>query len=153
MAVENTITIVGNLADDPELRYTPNGAAVANMRVAVNRRRFNRETNAWDEELDGFFNVNIWRDHAENVAESLKRGQRVIVIGRLRSRSYEDKEGQTKWITEIEADEVCPSLRWATATVKKVSRSGAAGGQGGGGESWSTAPPPSQAPAQDDVPF
>ena len=153
MAVENTITIVGNLADDPELRYTPNGAAVANMRVAVNRRRFNRETNAWDEELDGFFNVNIWRDHAENVAESLKRGQRVIVIGRLRSRSYEDKDGQTKWITEIEADEVCPSLRWATAAVKKVSRSGAGGGQSGGGENWSSAPPPAQAPAQDDVPF
>lgn len=154
MAVENTITIVGNLADDPELRYTPAGAAVANMRVAVNRRRFNRESNAWDEELDGFFNVNIWRDHAENVAESLKRGQRVIVIGRLRSRSYEDKDGQTKWVTEIEADEVCPSLRWATAKVSKVSRSsGSGGGGGGGGENWSSAPPPAQAPAQDDVPF
>jgi single-strand DNA-binding protein len=154
-STENTITIVGNLADDPELRYTPQGAAVANMRVAVNRRRFNRETNGWDEELDGFFTVNIWRDHAENIAESLKRGQRVVVIGRLRSRSYEDKEGQTRWVTEIEADEVCPSLRWATAKINKVSRSSGQGGGGGGGgdTSWGGAPPPTQAPAADDVPF
>ena len=152
MATENIITIVGNLADDPELRYTPNGVAVTNMRVAVNRRRFNRETNAWDEELDGFFTVNVWRDHAENVAESLKRGNRVLVTGRLRSRSYEDKEGQTKWITEIEADEVCPSLRWATAKVSKVNRSGGGGGGGGQGDSWG-GPPPASPPVADDVPF
>ncbi len=152
MANENIITIVGNLADDPELRYTPAGAAVANMRVAVNRRRFNRETNSWDEELDGFFTVNVWRDYAENVAESLRRGNRVLVTGRLRSRSYEDKEGQTKWITEIEADEVCPSLRWATAKVSKVNRSGGGGGNAGGDTGWGQAPPPS-APIADDVPF
>lgn len=153
MATENIITIVGNLTDDPELRYTPAGAAVANMSVAVNRRFFNKETNGWEDKVDGFFRVNVWRDYAENVAESLKRGTRVLVTGRLISRSYEDKEGQTKWITEIEADEVCPSLRWATAKVTKVNRSG--GGQGGGGQdpSWSSAPPPSQAPAADDVPF
>ena len=151
MANENIITIVGNLADDPELRYTPNGAAVANMRVAVNRRRFNRETNAWDEELDGFFTVNVWRDYAENVAESLRRGNRVLVTGRLRSRSYEDKDGQTKWITEIEAEEVCPSLRWATAKINKVSRGGGGGGNQGG-DSWG-APPPASPPVADDVPF
>ena len=154
MATENIITIVGNLTDDPELRYTPNGVAVTNMRVAVNRRMFNRESNSWDEKLDGFFTVNVWRDHAENVAESLKRGTRVMVQGRLISRSYEDKEGQTRWVTEIEADEVCPSLRWATAKVSKVNRSsgGNASGGGGGGDSWG-APPPAQAPAADDVPF
>jgi len=151
VANENIITIVGNLADDPELRYTPNGAAVANMRVAVNRRRFNRETNAWDEELDGFFTVNVWRDYAENVAESLRRGNRVLVTGRLRSRSYEDKDGQTKWITEIEAEEVCPSLRWATAKINKVSRGGGGGGNQGG-DSWG-APPPASPPVADDVPF
>ena len=155
MATDNVITIVGNLADDPELRYTPAGAAVANLRVAVNRRFFNKETNGWDEKLDGFFNVNIWRDYAENVAESLKRGHRVLVTGRLTSRSYEDKEGQTKWVTEIEADEVCPTLRWATAKVTKVNRSGGGPGGGSGGQdnSWGGAPPPAQAPAPDDVPF
>ena len=153
MATENIITIVGNLTDDPDLRYTPAGAAVANLSVAVNRRFFNKETNAWDEKLDGFFRVNIWRDYAENVAESLKRGARVLVTGRLISRSYEDKEGQTKWITEIEADEVCPSLRWATAKVNKVTRAGGGGGGGGQDTSWGGAPPPTQAPAADDVPF
>ena len=154
MATDNVITIVGNLADDPELRYTPAGAAVANMRVAVNRRFFNKETNGWDEKLDGFFHVNIWRDYAENVAESLKRGHRVLVTGRLTSRSYEDKEGQTKWVTEIEADEVCPTLRWATAKITKVSRSGGGGGGGGGQDTgWSNTAPPAQAPAPDDVPF
>jgi len=153
VANENIITIVGNLADDPELRYTPNGAAVANMRVAVNRRRFNRETNSWDEELDGFFTVNVWRDYAENVAESLRRGNRVLVTGRLRSRSYEDKDGQTRWITEIEAEEVGQSLRWGTAKTKKVSRGGGGGGGGNqGGEGWG-APPPSPPPVADDVPF
>ena len=153
MATDNVITIVGNLTDDPELRYTPNGVAVTNMRVAVNRRFRNNQTNEWDEKLDGFFTVNVWRDHAENVAESLKRGTRVLVQGRLISRSYEDKEGQTRWVTEIEADEVCPSLRWATAKISKVNRS-SGGGQGGGNtsDSWG-APPPAQAPAADDVPF
>ena len=156
MANDNVITIVGNLTDDPELRYTPNGVAVTNMRVAVNRRMFNKESNAWDDKLDGYFTVNVWRDHAENVAESLKRGTRVLVTGRLISRSYENKEGETRWVTEIEADEVCPSLRWATAKVSKVNRSsgGPGGGGGGGGDnSWGGAPPPAQAPAADDVPF
>jgi len=155
VANDNVITIVGNLTDDPELRYTPNGVAVANCRVAVNRRMFNKESNSWDDKLDGYFTINVWRDYAENVAESLSKGTRVLVTGRLISRSYEDKEGQTRWVTEIEADEICPSLRWATAKITKVNRSGGGGGGGGGGSetSWGGAPPPAQAPAADDVPF
>ena len=151
----NKVMIIGNVGRDPELRYTPNGVAVTNMRVAVNRRMFNKDSNSWDDKLDGYFTVNVWRDHAENVAESLKRGTRVLVTGRLISRSYENKEGETRWVTEIEADEVCPSLRWATAKVSKVNRSGGGGGGGGGGAGgggWD-APPPAQAPAADDVPF
>lgn len=153
MANDNVITIVGNLTDDPELRYTPNGVAVANCRVAVNRRMFNKESNSWDDKLDGYFTINVWRDYAENVAESLAKGTRVLVTGRLISRSYEDKEGQTRWVTEIEADEICPSLRWATAKITKVNRSGGGGGGGGSETSWGGAPPPAQAPAADDVPF
>ena len=154
MATDNSITLVGNLTDDPELRYTPAGVAVANMRVAVNRRVLNKQTNDWEDKLDGYFTVTVWRDHAENVAESLRRGTRVLVVGRLMSRSYEDKEGQTRWVTEIEADEICPSLRWATAKVSKVSRGG--GGGGGrppSGESSDAPPPPTTPPDADDVPF
>jgi single-strand DNA-binding protein len=151
VASDNVITITGNLADDPELRFTPNGVAVASVRVAVNQRRFNRETNSWDERLDGFFTCNVWRDQAENVASSLTKGARVIVIGRLRSRSYEDREGQTRWVTEIEADEVCPSLRWATAKVERTPRGGGGGG-GGSDTSWG-APAPTTAPEPEDVPF
>jgi single-strand DNA-binding protein len=152
VANENNITIIGNLTDDPELRYTPAGVPVANCRVAVNRRMFNRETNSFDDRLDGYFTVNIWRDYAENAAESLRRGNRVLVMGRLISRSYEDKEGQTRWVTEIEADEVCPSLRWATAKVTKVVR-GARGGDDSGDARIGGVPPPTEAPASDDVPF
>lgn len=155
MATDNQITIVGNLTDDPELRYTPTGVAVANVRVAVNRRMFNRESNQWDDKLDGYFTVNVWRDYAENVAESLNKGARVLVTGRLISRSYEDKEGQTRWVTEIEADEICPSLKWATAKISKVNRGGGqGGGRDGGGAALGGAPPPvSEPPAADDVPF
>ena len=149
MATDNVITLVGNLTDDPELRFTPSGVAVATVRIAVNRRIRNNQTNEWEDKLDGYFNVNVWRDHAENVAESLSRGNRVLVTGRLTSRSYQDKEGQTRWVTEIEADEICPSLRWATAQINKVNR----GGNGRAADtSWST-PPPVSAPAADDVPF
>jgi single-strand DNA-binding protein len=150
---DNQITIVGNLTDDPELRYTPAGVAVANVRVAVNQRFFNKENNSWDDRLDGYFTVNVWRDMAENVAESLHRGTRVLVTGRLRSRSYEDKEGQTRWVTEIEADEICPSLKWATAQLTKVNRSGGNGNRPPAADtSWGGAPAPT-APAADDVPF
>ena len=146
MAVENQITIIGNLADDPELRYTQNGVAVANVRVAVNRRKRNPETNEWEDALDGFFTCNIWREQAENVAESISKGDRVLVLGRLRSRSYEDREGQTRWVTEVEADEICPSLRWARATVSRNPREG-------GRPAAAASPPPPSAPEPDDVPF
>jgi single-strand DNA-binding protein len=152
MATDNVITIVGNLTDDPELRFTPSGVAVCNVRVAVNRRIRNNQTNEWEDRLDGYFTVNVWRDYAENVAESLNRGSRVLVVGRLTSRSYQDKEGQTRWVTEIEADEICPSLRWATAQITKVNRSG--GGNGRNADTtWNGAPAPVAAPAADDVPF
>jgi single-strand DNA-binding protein len=131
MASENQITIVGNLTDDPELRYTPNGAAVANVRVAVNRR-IPDGAGGWKDAETSFFRVNAWRTLAENVAESLTRGTRVVVTGRLRSRSWENQEGETRSAVEIEADEIGPSLRWATAKVEKQSRSG-----GGGGGDWS----------------
>jgi single-strand DNA-binding protein len=160
MATDNTVTLVGNLVDDPELRYTPQGQAVARMRVAVNRRFRNNQTGEWEEKLDGYFTVNVWRDHAENVADSLRRGNRVLVVGRLESKSYEDKDGQTRWITEVTADEVCPSLRWARANISKVSRAeattggGSGGGGAGGNGSWGGPPPTSSSPPDaDDVPF
>jgi single-strand DNA-binding protein len=152
MASDNVITITGNLADDPELRFTQSGVAVCNVRVAVNQRRFNRNTNEWDEHLDGFFTCGVWRDQAENVASSLYKGARVVVIGRLKSRSYEDREGQTRWVTEIEADEICPSLRWATAKIERNTRDGQRGGSRDSGSTWG-APPPRQDPAPEDVPF
>lgn len=148
MAAENQITIIGNLADDPELRYTQSGVAVTNVRVAVNRRKRNQETNEWEDALDGFFTCNVWREQAENVAESLSKGDRVLVLGRLRSRSYETKEGEQRWVTEIEADEVTPSLRWARAEVTRNPR----GGGGGQRASAASAPPPPP-PDSDDVPF
>lgn len=143
----NSVTIVGNLTDDPELRYTPTGVAVCTCRVAVNRRV--KTGDEWDDRLDGYFTAQIWRDHAEHVAASLRRGDRVLVIGRLTSRSYEDKEGQTRWVTEIQAEEVCPSLRWAQAKVRRITRQHEPVPAGAGG-----APPPADGPPpDDDVPF
>jgi single-strand DNA-binding protein len=140
MASDNQITIVGNLTDDPELRYTPNGAAVTNFRVAVNRR-IPDGSGGWKDAETSFFRVNAWRSLAENAAESLTRGSRVVVVGRLRSRSWESPEGETRSAVEIEADELGPSLRWATAKVEKQSRSGGgdwsegvAARTGGGGD-------------------
>jgi single-strand DNA-binding protein len=123
MANDNQVVIVGNLTDDPELRYTPSGAAVANFRVAVNRRTRD-ESGQWKDGETSFFRVNAWRTLAENVAESLTRGSRVVVVGRLRSRSWETQEGDTRSAVEIEADEIGPSLRWATAKPEKTQRSG-----------------------------
>jgi single-strand DNA-binding protein len=127
MASENQVTVVGNLTDDPELRYTPNGAAVATLRVAVNRR-IPDGSGGWKDAETSFFRVNVWRSLAENAAESLTRGSRVVVVGRLRSRSWENQEGETRSAVEIEADELGPSLRWATAKVEKQSRSSGGGG-------------------------
>jgi len=152
MANDNVITVVGNLTDDPELRFTPTGVAVANVRIAVNRRTRNSQTNEWEDKLDGYFTVNVWREYAENVAESLKRGHRVLVTGRLISRSYQDKEQQTRWVTEIEADEICPSLRWASALVKKNERKNGSNGRSAE-PAFSGAPAPTTAPDIGDVPF
>ncbi|HZE41203.1 MAG TPA: single-stranded DNA-binding protein [Stackebrandtia sp.] len=149
MAGETVITVVGNLTDDPELRYTPSGAAVAKFRVASTPRTFDRQSGEWRDGEAMFLSCNAWRQLAENVAESLSRGSRVVVQGRLRQRSYETREGEKRTVMELEVDEIGPSLRYATAKVQKVSRSGGGGGGGGrsGGASaapddpWATAAP------------
>ena len=123
MASENQVTIVGNLVDDPELRYTPNGAAVCKIRVAVNRR-YKDESGQWKDGETSYFTVNAWRSLAENVAETMTRGSRAIITGRLLQRSWETQEGDKRTVIEIEADEVGPSLRWATAKIEKTSRGG-----------------------------
>jgi len=136
MAGETVITVVGNLTADPELRFTPAGAAVANFTVASTPRTFDRQSNEWKDGDALFMRCNIWREAAENVAESLTRGARVVVTGRLRQRSYETREGEKRTVVELEVDEVGPSLRYATAKVNKVSRGGGGGGKrvvGGGG--------------------
>ena len=133
MAGETVITIIGNLTNDPELRFTPSGAAVANFTVASTPRTFERQSNEWKDGETLFMRCSVWRDAAENVAESLVRGTRVIVSGRLRSRSYETKEGEKRTVVELEVDEVGPSLRYATTKVNKTSRGGGGGGGGGFG--------------------
>ena len=137
MAGETTITVVGNLTDDPELRFTPSGAAVAKFRIASTPRTLDRQSGEWKDGEPLFLACNIWRDAAEHVAESLQRGARVIVQGRLRQRSYETREGEKRTVYELEVDEIGPSLRYATAKVQRVNRSGGGGGgfgaSGGGG--------------------
>lgn len=119
MAYENNfVVMVGNLTEDPQLRFLPSGVPVCNFRIATNRRWTDRDGQQQEETT--FVNVNAWRGLGENAAETLHRGDRVVVIGRLRIRSYDDQQGQTRWVTEIEADEVAPSLRWARATITKV---------------------------------
>jgi single-strand DNA-binding protein len=132
MAGDTQITIAGNLVDDPQLRYTPTGQAVANFRVASTPRWQDRQTGEWKDGDSLFLSCNVWRQAAENVAESLQRGMRVIVQGRLRQRQYETKEGEKRTVYEIEVDEVGPSLRNASAKVTKSSRSTGGGGFGGG---------------------
>ena len=124
------ITLVGNIVADPELRYTPSGAAVANFRVASTPRKFNPQTNQWEDEEALFLACNIWRQPAENVANTLHKGDRVVVTGVLKQRSYDDREGNKRTVYEVEVDEVGPSLRYATAQVAKTPRQG---GQGSGG--------------------
>jgi single-strand DNA-binding protein len=133
MAGDTVITIIGNLTNDPELRFTPSGAAVANFTVASTPRTFDRQSNEWKDGETLFMRCSVWRDAAENVAESLTRGSRVLVSGRLRSRSYETKEGEKRTVVEMEVDEVGPSLRYATAKVNKTQRGGGGGFGGGGG--------------------
>jgi single-strand DNA-binding protein len=136
VAGDTVITVIGNLTADPELRFTPSGAAVANFTVASTPRQFDRQTNEWKDGEALFLRCNIWREAAENVAESLTRGSRVIVSGRLKQRSFETREGEKRTVVELEVDEIGPSLKYATAKVNKASRSGGgAGGFGGGGGS------------------
>ncbi len=132
MAGDTIITVVGNLTADPELRFTPSGAAVANFTVASTPRIFDRQSNEWKDGDALFMRCSIWREAAENVAESLTRGSRVIVQGRLKQRSYETREGEKRTVVELEVDEIGPSLKYATAKVNKASRSGGGGGGGGG---------------------
>ena len=139
MAGETPITVVGNLTADPELRFTPSGAAVANFTVASTPRQFDRQTNEWKDQETLFLNCSVWRQAAENAAESLQRGMRVIVQGRLKARSYETREGEKRTVFEIDVEEVGPSLKMATAKVTKTTRSG--GGQGGGGFSGGSEDP------------
>jgi single-strand DNA-binding protein len=147
MAGETTITIIGNLVDDPDLRFTPSGAAVANFRIASTPRTFDRQANEWKDGETLFLTCAVWRQAAENVAESLQRGMRVIVSGRLKSRSYETREGEKRTVFEIDVDEVGPSLRSATAKVTRASRSGGEGGYSGGGGAAPSDPWASPAPS------
>ena len=151
MAGDTTITVVGNLTADPELRFTPSGAAVANFTVASTPRMFDRQSNEWKDGEALFLRCNIWREAAENVAESLTKGTRVIVSGRLKQRSYDDREGQRRTVVELEVDEIGPSLRYATAKPTRTQRGGGGGGFGGGGQGGGggySQQPAQQAPRQ-----
>ena len=142
---DNQVTLVGNITNDPELRFTPSGSAVANFTVAVNRRF--KQGDQWEDKLDGFFNCSCWRDMAENVAESLRKGTRVVVVGRLQQRSWEDRDGNKRTQVEVQVDEVAPSLRWATATIQKSQRSSGSSApqSSGGADDWAS-PAPASAP-------
>ena len=147
MSGETVITVVGNLVDDPELRFTPSGAAVANFRIASTPRTFDRQANEWKDGEALFLSCAVWRQAAENVAESLQKGMRVVVQGRLKQRSYETREGEKRTVVELDVEEVGPSLKYATAKVARVQRSGGGGGygsqggQGGGGDDpWASSP-------------
>ncbi len=172
MAGETIVTVVGNLTADPELRFTPSGAAVANFTVAATPRTFDRQSGEWKDGDALFMRCNVWRQAAENVAETLTRGMRVMVSGRLRQRSFETREGEKRTVVELEVDEVGPSLKYATAKVNKVSRGSGSGGFGGDGsgsgsstggdggfggnapadDPWGSAPAAGSSPAVDDEP-
>ena len=151
MAGDTVITVVGNLTADPELRFTPSGAAVASFTIASTPRQFDRNTNEWKDGEALFLRCSIWRQAAENVAESLQRGMRVVAQGRLKQRSFETRECEKRTVIELDVDEVGPSLRYATAKVNRTQRGSSSGGFGssgsGGGDAvddpWGTPPPPS----------
>jgi len=164
MAGETIITVVGNLTADPELRFTPSGAAVANFTVASTPRTLDKSTNEWKDGEALFLRCSVWRQAAENVAESLQRGMRVVVQGRLKQRSYETKEGEKRTVVELDVDEIGPSLKYATAKVNKTTRGGGGGGFGSSGsgsgsqaasdDPWaSAAPAPSSGGFSDEPPF
>jgi single-strand DNA-binding protein len=157
MAGETTLTLIGNLTNDPELRFTPSGAAVANFTVASTPKTFDRNSNEWKDGETLFMRCAAWKELGENVAESLTKGMRVVVTGRLKSRTYDTKEGEKRTVMELEIDEIGPSLRWATAKVARANRQ--AGGSGGfsgntgqgsnGGGSWGGNKPATSQPAED----
>lgn len=149
MAGETQITVVGNLTDDPELRFTPSGAAVANFTIASTPRTFNKDTQQWDDGETLFLRCSVWKKKAENVAESLQRGYRVIAQGRLKQRSYETREGEKRTVVEMEVDEIGPSLTFVTA---KITRSDQATGQRSSQPAPAADPWASTAPAEE-VPF
>ncbi|MCA1696076.1 MAG: single-stranded DNA-binding protein [Actinobacteria bacterium] len=159
MAGETIITVVGNLTADPELRFTPSGAAVANFTVASTPRTLDKATNEWKDADSLFMRCSVWRQAAENVAESLQKGMRVIVQGRLKQRSYETKEGEKRTVVELDVDEVGPSLKYATAKVNRTTRGGGGGGFGSSGsqvadDPWASASPaPSSSGFSDEPPF
>jgi single-strand DNA-binding protein len=150
---DTTITLIGNLTDDPELRYTPNGAAVANFTVASTPRFLDKATNEWKDGETLFLRCSIWKQAAENVAESLTRGTRVILSGRLKQRSYETKEGEKRTVYEVEVDEIGPSLRNATAKVNKTTRSGAGSFGGPADDPWGSPAPARVGGGADEPPF
>ncbi|MBI9114822.1 single-stranded DNA-binding protein [Sanguibacter suaedae] len=152
MAGDTVITVIGNLTGDPELRFTPSGAAVANFTVASTPRTFDRQSNEWKDGDTLFMRCSIWREAAENVAETLTKGTRVIASGRLVQRSYETREGEKRTVVELQVEEIGPSLKYASAKVTRAQRSGGGGGGGGFGASsggqqsedpWATAGPAS----------
>jgi single-strand DNA-binding protein len=147
-AGDTTLTVIGNLTADPELRFIPSGAAVANFTVASTPRIYDRQSGEWKDGEALFLRCSIWREAAENVAESLTRGSRVIVSGRLKQRSFENREGEKRTVIELEVDEIGPSLRFATAKVNRMSRSG--GGGGGGGQGAQAAQSAQAAPSAGD---
>lgn len=156
MYMSNSVTLVGNLVEDPELRFTASGVAMSNIRIAVSRRYRDRN-DEWQEEAS-FFSGTCWRDVAENVAESLTKGSRVIITGRLKQRSWETNEGDKRSVVEVDIQEIGPSLRWATANVTRTPRTGGGDFGGGGGNygGGATTPPAPVAPANpgpDEAPF
>ena len=158
-AGDTNITVIGNMVADPELRFTPSGAAVASFRIASTPRFFDKQANEWRDGDSLFLTCNVWRQYAENVAESLSKGMRVIVTGRLKQRSYETREGEKRTVMEMEVDEVGPALKYATAKVNKVQRGGGGFGEssGGGGAAASSDDPwassPSGGAGFDEPPF
>lgn len=157
MAGETQLTVIGNLVADPELRFTAQGDAVANFTVASTPRTYNRQAGEWQDGDTLFMRCSLWRQPAENVAESLTKGARVIVSGRLKQRTFETREGDKRTVVEMDADEIGPSLRYATAKVNKVSRGNSGGGYGGGGgtadDPWGSAPPAGAGNQTDEPPF
>lgn len=153
MQGETPITIIGNLVADPELRFTPAGAAVASFRVASTPRQYNRNTNQWEDAPGLFLSCSVWRGQAENVAESLQKGMRVMVSGYLRQRSYETNEGEKRTVYEVQVEEVGPSLKWATARVERSNRDSQGGGQGGAPQGGYGQNRTQQQPQQSDDPW